>query len=128
MFSEFKDEMLNISHCWRYFKIAELSEVMRQRGDPTFIDLLNNIRIGSISDTDIELLQSREKTRDDPAYPADAVHIWAENSFVNEHNRKRLNELQGDEFEVVAFDKLPENVTDRILDNPKLSISPQCAL
>ena len=44
--SDFNDAMLNISHPWRYFKIAELTELMRQRGDQTLIDLLNNVRVG----------------------------------------------------------------------------------
>ena len=32
IYAEFSDPMLNISHCWRYFKLAKLTEVMRQRG------------------------------------------------------------------------------------------------
>ena len=40
VYAEFNDPMLNINHCWRYFKIAELTEVMRQRGDQTLIALL----------------------------------------------------------------------------------------
>ena len=35
---------------WCKFKIAELTEVTKQRGDTTLVDLLNNIRIGYIDD------------------------------------------------------------------------------
>jgi len=31
---------------WQSFKIAELTEVMRQRNDTAFIDLLNQVRVG----------------------------------------------------------------------------------
>ena len=34
------------------FKLAELTEVMCQKGDDTFIDLLNNVRTKSINDRD----------------------------------------------------------------------------
>ena len=41
------------------FKLAELTEVMRQKGYDTFIDLLNNVRTASINDHDEKLLKSR---------------------------------------------------------------------
>lgn len=108
--------MLNILHCWRYFKIAELTEVMRQRGDQIFIDLLNNIRIGVVTERDTKTLLSRFVKYTDPNYPAEAIHIWAENALVNEHNRRKLRELPGTEYELLAIDKLPENITDAILE------------
>ena len=33
IYAEYKDAYLNISPLWRLFKIAELTEVMRQKGD-----------------------------------------------------------------------------------------------
>ena len=41
---------LNLS---RMFQFAELTEVMRQRGDANFIDLLNTIRVGNV-DEDVQ--------------------------------------------------------------------------
>lgn len=41
---------MSISYCWQLFKIAELTEVIRQNGDETFIDLLNNIRADVVTD------------------------------------------------------------------------------
>ena len=43
IYSEYKDSLLNISPLWSLFKIAELTEVMRQKGDTVFIDLLNKV-------------------------------------------------------------------------------------
>ena len=51
VYANFADSMLNICHCWSLFKIAELTEVMRQRGDQVLINLLNNIRLGVVKDT-----------------------------------------------------------------------------
>ena len=42
IYSEYKDALLNISPLWRLFKITELKEVMRQKGDTVFIDLLKS--------------------------------------------------------------------------------------
>ena len=44
---------------WHNFKFAELNETLSQQGDNLFIDLLNNVRITSLSDEDEELLKSR---------------------------------------------------------------------
>ena len=34
---------------------CELTEVMRQQGDPLFIDILKAARVGELSDRDIEI-------------------------------------------------------------------------
>ena len=57
LYANFDDVMLNISHCWRLFKIAELTEVMRQRSDQELITLLNNIRTGNITENDEKILK-----------------------------------------------------------------------
>ena len=116
VFAEYSDQMLNIAHCWRYFKIAELTEVMRQKGDQTFIDVLNNIRQGKITDKDIKLLESRFISENNPDFPFDTIHIWAENAFVNEHNRKMLEQLPGEQKEILALDKIPENIPESVLN------------
>ena len=116
VYANFNDSMLNILHCWRNFKIAELTEVMRQRGDQVFIDLLNNIRIGVLTEQDQETLMSRFIEKTDPNYPTEAIHIWAENALVNEHNKRKLQELPGNSYEVLAIDKLPDNITDAVLE------------
>ena len=41
------------------FKLAESTEVMWQKGDDTFIDLLNNARTATLNDQDEKLLKSR---------------------------------------------------------------------
>ena len=108
--------MLSLDHCWKYFKIAELTEVMRQKGDQIFIDLLNNIRVGNVTDNDVRILQSRFIEEDNPCYPVNAIHIWAENALVERHNMEILNNLPGPQHELVAFDQVPENISDSVLN------------
>ena len=71
---------------WRIFQFGGLTEVMRQRGDTKFIDLLNKIRAGN-ADEDVSL----EET--DTNYPENAFHMFAENYPINKHNYKMLNKL-----------------------------------
>ena len=55
------------------FKLAELTEVMPQKGDGTSIDLLNNVRTALYR---IMML----------IYPTDVLHIFAENRPADQHN------------------------------------------
>ncbi|XP_066927184.1 uncharacterized protein [Clytia hemisphaerica] len=111
IFSLFPDALLNIDHCWRHFKIVELTEVMRQRGDQVFIDILNNIRIGVVDENNIDILKERIVNKDHPEYPKDAVHLWAENQPVNDHNMLKLSELPGEEVKVDSIDKFPDKIS-----------------
>ena len=43
--ASYKNNWRNSDLLWRHFKVFELIEVMRQRGDDTLIDFLNNVRI-----------------------------------------------------------------------------------
>ena len=56
--------------------MAELTEVMRQREDYQFINVLKKIREDEI-DEDVELtLKSRFFSKDEPLYPESVVHIF----------------------------------------------------
>ena len=45
--------------------MCELTEVLRQKGDQIFIEILNNIRIGKATDFDIDLLAKRKTNSDE---------------------------------------------------------------
>ena len=45
VYAEYRDVWQNLFHLWKLFKIAELVEVMRQKGDSQLIDLINKVRI-----------------------------------------------------------------------------------
>ena len=117
IYADFNDPILNIAHCWRYFKIAELTEVMRQRGDQTFIDLLNNIRVGEVSKSDEQILKSRFIKENDPSYPKEAIHIWAENRPASDHNNNMLKNIDTLEHEILSIDKIPENISSSLIDS-----------
>jgi len=58
------EDINNIScvgvHLWRdLFHVVELKEIMRQKDDLSFAQLLNRVRLGHQTDADIALLNSR---------------------------------------------------------------------
>ena len=116
VYAKFNDVMLNISHCWRLFKIAELTEVMRQRGDQELITLLNNIITGNITENDEKILKSKFIEKSGHNYCNEAFHIWRENDPVEKHNKKMLDSLPGAEYMISAVDKMPDNISDAILE------------
>ena len=57
------------------FQFAELTEVMRQRGDAKFTDLLNKIRVGNIDEDVQKQIRERFKEESGINYPENALHI-----------------------------------------------------
>ncbi len=90
--------------------MIELTEIMRQKYDKAFTELLNRIRTGSHTEDNVKLIQSRCIAPSDPHYPSDALHIWAENAPVNEHNEGKIETIQKQLYILKAKDLYPKNV------------------
>ena len=70
--------------------MIELDKIMRQKNDQAFVQLLKRIRTGSQTEDDIKIIQSTSLFPSETNYPSDALHIWAENAPVDEHNKNKL--------------------------------------
>ena len=81
-FSNYKNDALNLYHPWHVFKMIELTQIMRQRDDLAFTQLLNRVRTASHTEEDIQCIQSRKITSGVENYPSEALHIFAENAPV----------------------------------------------
>ena len=110
VYAPYKNNLQNFESLWQHFKMFQLTEITRQRGDSQLIDLLNNVPIADLNSTDIELLQSKVIKPGSANYPIDALHIFAENSSSNEHNLKMLQSVDGNLHVVPAIDILPKNI------------------
>ena len=51
-------------------------------------------------------LQTRIVDRDTDDYPKDALHLFAENKFVNEHNNKSLSQMPGEKVVIPCHDSV----------------------
>ena len=94
----------------------ELTEIMRQKNDKAFTELLNRIRTASHTEDDIKVIQSRCIAPSNPDYPSDALHIWAENAPVNEHNERKLETIQTQLYILKAKDLYSKNVNKQDID------------
>ena len=93
VYAEYNDSWQKFLSLWNLFEISELSEVMRQRGDGNFIDLLNHVRIAELNYSDVSLLRSKFSKPNDK-YPQDALHIFAEYTPAHMHNNTMLNSIE----------------------------------
>ena len=73
--------------------MIELDEIMRQKDDSEFCELLCRIRTADQTEEDIVTLQSREVDPDVPNYPNNALHVYRLNVDVDERNSLMLNAL-----------------------------------
>ena len=91
---------------WNNFKVVELIEIMRQRGDLEFISFLKKIRVG----VGEKILLSRFIAKDNPAYPKHALHMFAENKPSVDYNELMLNEILGEVISINAIDEVPQEI------------------
>ena len=88
----------------------ELVDIMRQKDDLDFAHLLNRLRLNEMSEEDKNKLQTRIVDRDTGDYPNDALHLFAENLFVNKHNDKSLSQMPGEKVVIPCHDNVSANI------------------
>ena len=113
VFENFTNDIHNVYHPWHVFKMVELTEIMRQKDDQPFTALLNRFWTGSQTKEDIKCIQSRVIDPSNPNYLSDALHIWAENNPVNEHNKRKLDQIPKDQFILEAKDHYPPTISQQ---------------
>ena len=74
------------------FKIVELDKVYRQK-DQSFIDILNRIRVGTVSFDDIQTLNKRVLPEFKPHEDEMYIHLTGINKTADEINRDQLQSL-----------------------------------
>ena len=76
---------------WSHFKYFELDRVERQLGDQTFVEALNQLRIGKLNAATWELFTDRVYDENYP-FPEDALHLFRDNDSVDRYNEVKLQE------------------------------------
>ena len=97
----------------------ELNEIMRQRDSRVFAELLNRLREGKHTESDILKLKGRV-IQEDINNPLDAPHLFIQNAKVDKFNVRAHNAAKGDKFRLNAQDSVigahsPELIRDKIL-------------
>ncbi|KAG1928320.1 ATP-dependent DNA helicase PIF1 [Pimephales promelas] len=92
---------------WKdHFQMITLTEIMRQKEDLAFAQLLNRLRVkqktDDLSEEDRALLLQAVKDPND--CPCDALHVFATNKEVHGHNTKTIHALHTDIITIDAED------------------------
>ena len=89
----------HIESLWNTFGVIQLLTNHRQGEDYEYAEVLNRIRTGSQTEKDYELLQQRVRPLNHPDIPSDALFVTCKNKHVNEINEKKLEMLEGIQYE-----------------------------
>ena len=87
--------------------MIKMAQIMHQKGDSSFSHLLNRCRKSNLNQTDIETLTHCVVAKNDGDYPKDALHIWAENVYVDRHNKEKLEMIDAPCVILTAKDEYP---------------------
>ena len=82
-------DMPTLTDAWYHFQLHELTEIVRQNGDPQFAALLNRLREGNHTKQDVQFIESLSET-DTTDWPADHCKLYITNRLTNNENDKHL--------------------------------------
>lgn len=76
---------------WENFQYKELTQIMRQKEDIAFAELLNRVRTQCHTNADIHMLQGRVEAVS--SVSEQALHVFTRNKDVDHHNSIQLKKL-----------------------------------
>ena len=98
------------------FRLFELDEIVRQKDDQAFAELLSRVRTATCNSEDITLLESREISADDPSYPTRCLHVYRLNREFDHRNITMLNALapKSEHVTITAIDQAKDTHTSHL--------------
>ena len=115
MFNAPKQPMLKLyGTLWDNFSGTELTQIMRQKEDIRFAEMLNRLRTESQTKQDIQSLTESLISSSEPSYPTEAIHLFPTNAQVDAYNMKKLNELAAHVYSLKAEDTCKEIQTGQM--------------
>ena len=92
---------------WKeHFKMFELTEIMRQKDDHNFAQMLNRLRTNDLTEEDEQTIQSCTVDPETNNYPKTAPHIFAENSYMDVFNKKMMSSFNAPKVSIDCHDSL----------------------
>ena len=108
-----------------HFMLFELTEIMRQKDDKSFAELLNRLREGKQSDDDIAVLKQRlvSVEPENGNYSMNMTHLFSTNASVDAHNNALYSLSKTDKAQIKAVDIIIGDISDdlknQIKKNPR---------
>ena len=108
----------NTCGLWGLFEPMILAHNHRQGEGSKWANVLNEFRLGIVSDENFKLLE--ERVTDDPILDFDSMHLSYTNPEVQAINDKMLNLLETDLVSIPAFKKFPKGRKPKIGDDGRI--------
>lgn len=107
-----------------YFTLFELTEIMRQKDDKEFAELLNRLREGNHTQNDIEVLKERilKIKPGQENYPINTTHLFSANAQVNDHNNTIYQASHTDKAQIKCIDIVVGDMSDDLKKKMKEKI------
>ena len=93
-----------------YFTLFELHEIMRQKDDIQFAEMLNRLRTASQSEDDISILKTRVMSSERSLELTSVPHYFTANVLKDAFNLEILNRSPGRTVTVCAIDVAPSDI------------------
>jgi hypothetical protein len=90
--------------------MVDLVEIMRQKDDLPFAEMLNRLRSGIYSEDDVDIMKTRIISSTSPSYPKNALHIFSTREDVDNHNSLMLNSQIETKVNITAITRVPNVV------------------
>ncbi len=113
------------TNLWQqYFQMFELSEVMRQKEDKEFAEILNRIREGNHTEADIGVLRERilNLSPEHPDYPINSTRLFSTNIAVDQHNHDIFHKSTNKKIKIKAIDIVLGDLSDELKERLKKQI------
>jgi hypothetical protein len=109
IFKQPRNDYYALADLWNSnFSIFELTEIMRQKGDCQFAEILSRVRVGLHTESDISVLQSRAICTDNDE-TINYTHLFATNREVDSFNDDCLDTINSVAVVIDAVDRIPDN-------------------
>ena len=106
-----------------YFKLYELTEIMWQKDDKKFAQLLNRLRIGNHTRNDIKILQNTRKRNNHLKHKDSIPHFYPTLQQVNLHNNTITQKYRTFTLESKCTNILPTSISKLLETNIQIAIS-----
>ncbi len=98
----------------KYIHMYELTEIMRQKDDKKFAEILSRLREGIQTERDIEELKKRCIDASHPQYPHNAAHMFRTNDEVTAFNNSVYDKARTEKVVVDSISTVIGDVTDAV--------------
>ena len=115
-------EPLSINLWCEYLTMYELEEIMHQKNDRTFAELLNRFHVGKHTAADFNLLAARAITSKDGQSLNHIPHFFPTRKKVQDYNETILQRSAAQKIIIVAIDIPPSSSSQRFMQQLQAAI------